>query len=59
MLLSVPSVPTDDNDSGHLCRDDQEGDSTSEDGRPVEGMGNSMQGDGIRGSDIHKDSLLL
>ena len=59
MLLSAPSVPIDDNDSDHLGRDGQEGDSTSEDGIPVEGMGNSMQGDRIRSSDIHKDNLLL
>jgi hypothetical protein len=60
MLLRALSVPIDDNDSDHLGRDGQEGDSTSEDSRPVEGMGNSMQGNGIRlGNDIHKGSLLL
>ena len=53
-------MPIDDNDSDHLGRDGQEGDSTSEDGRPDESMGNSMQGNGIRlGSDIHKGNLLL
>jgi len=59
MLLGAPSVPIDDNGSDHLGRDGQDSDSTSEDGRPVEGMGNSMQGNEIRlGGGIHKGSLL-
>ena len=48
-------MPIDDNDSDHLCRDGQRCDSIGEESTPVDGMVDSVQGNGIRqGSDIHR-----
>ena len=47
-------MPIDDNDSDHLGCDGLNSDSTGEDSRPVEGMGNPIQGNRIQqGSHIH------
>ena len=55
MLLRGLSVPIDDNDSDHLCHDGQRCDSIGEESTPVDGMVDSVQGNGIRqGSDIHR-----